>query len=92
MTEIKIVQSTPSELQELIELSVKSQLDEIKKNLSENNQNDKILSKDETAKFLKIDLSTLYRWTKKGKIKAFGIGNRVYYSMSDIMKALIPLN
>lgn len=92
MTEIKIVQSTPSELQELIELSVKSQLDEIKKNLSQNNQNDKILSKDETAKFLKIDLSTLYRWTKKGKIKAFGIGNRVYYSMSDIMNALIPLN
>jgi len=89
---VRLVQSTPTELEELIKQSLKSQLEGIKKDFSESNQGDKILSKEETAKFLKVNKSTIYRWTKGGRLKAYGVGNRVYYYMSDIMKALIPIN
>lgn len=50
------------------------------------------LTRQETADYLKVDLSTLYHWSKAGKLASFGIGNRVYYKLSDIEAALIPLN
>ena len=53
---------------------------------------DKLLSSRETADFFKVDLSTLWNWNKSGKLTPYGIGSRVYYKMSDIEKALIPLN
>ena len=55
-------------------------------------QNDEeLLTRTETAEFLKINSSTLWHWTNKGKITAYGIGNRRYYKRSDIMKALVVL-
>lgn len=92
MEQLKLVHSTASELEELIKLSLQSELNEIRKDFSEISKSCEILSKQETAKFLKVDLSTLYRWTKKGKIKAYGIGNRVYYYMTDILGALVPIS
>lgn len=92
MAEIKIVQTTPNELESLIKESVKTELETIKKDLSNQEEKDKILTREETAKLLDIDLSSLYRWTKKGKIKAHGIANRVYYYLSDINQALLPIN
>ena len=50
------------------------------------------LSRIEVKNLLKIDLSTLWSWTKKGKLKAYGIGNRVYYKRSEIEANLIPIN
>lgn len=50
------------------------------------------LTRGEVAELLKCDLSTLHNWCKKGKLKPFGIGNRVYFRRSDIEAAMIPLN
>ena len=56
-------------------------------------QNDEeLLTRIETAQFLKVNFTTLWSWTKKGKITAYGIGNRVYYKRGEIMKALVILN
>jgi excisionase family DNA binding protein len=44
-----------------------------------------ILSRKETAQLLGVDLSTLWAWTKTGKITSYGIGNRVFYKYSEIM-------
>ncbi|MEH6538100.1 MAG: helix-turn-helix domain-containing protein [Psychroserpens sp.] len=52
---------------------------------------DTLMTRKETVEYLKIDSSTLWSWTKKGKIKCYGIGNRRYYKRSDIDKALIIL-
>ena len=51
-----------------------------------------LLTRNETAEYLKIDTSTLWSWTNKGKIKCYGIGSRRYYKKSDIDKALVLLN
>ena len=52
----------------------------------------KLLSRNEVAKLLKIDLSTVHNWTKKGKLLAHGLGNRVYYKRSEVEAAIKPLN
>ncbi|MDO8315999.1 MAG: helix-turn-helix domain-containing protein [Flavobacterium sp.] len=41
---------------------------------------------------LKINISTLHNWTKKGTIIAYGIGNRVYYKRGELMASLIRIN
>ncbi|MFZ4931794.1 helix-turn-helix domain-containing protein [Chryseobacterium sp. Mn2064] len=51
-----------------------------------------LLTREETAKFFHVDLSTLHNWKKKGILMPVGIGGRVYYRMCDINKALTPLN
>ncbi|MCT4002242.1 helix-turn-helix domain-containing protein [Elizabethkingia anophelis] len=92
MSKIQFVQTTPDELENLIKESVRGELEKMKSNLSNTSEQEKILTRSETARLLDIDPSSLWRWTKKGKIKAFGIENRVYYYLSDINKALIPIN
>jgi hypothetical protein len=55
-------------------------------------QNDEeLLTREETAKLLRIDSSTLWHWTNKGKIKVYGIASRRYYKRGEIMKALVEL-
>jgi hypothetical protein len=59
-----------------------------KEDISKKTDEDRLLSRDDTAKLLMIDLSTLYHWTNKGKVTAYGIGARRYYKRSEIMLAL----
>lgn len=52
----------------------------------------KLLTREETAKFFHVDLSTLHNWKKKGVLLPVGIGGRVYYRMSDIEQALVQIH
>lgn len=52
-----------------------------------------ILTRKETAKLLGINLSTLWAWTRTGKLRSYGIGNKVFYRYSEILNlSLVPLN
>jgi predicted site-specific integrase-resolvase len=52
-----------------------------------------ILSRKATAQLLGINLSTLWAWSRTGKVRSYGIGNKVYYKYSEIISiSLIPLN
>ena len=42
----------------------------------------------ETAKFFKVNLSTIHNWTKRGKLIAYGFGSRVYYRKIDLLNTL----
>jgi hypothetical protein len=50
------------------------------------------LTRSETADLLKINLSTLFLWTKKGMLLSYGIGARVYYKRKEVEKSIIKLN
>lgn len=50
-----------------------------------------LLTRNEVSEMLKVDLSTLWLWQKKGKLIPVGLGNRVYYRRSDIESALVLL-
>jgi DNA invertase Pin-like site-specific DNA recombinase len=51
-----------------------------------------LMTRNEVAEYFKIDLSTLWNWTNKGKLIAYGIGARVYYKRSDIEKSMLRIN
>ena len=76
-----------TDLTQLIKDGVKSQLEDLKKTLNTHNP-DELLTREQTCKFLQIDSSTLWAWTKKGKVKAYGIGNRRYYKKAELLESL----
>lgn len=53
---------------------------------------DVLWTREEASERLKIDLSTLSRWTKQGKITAHSISGRVYYKELSIQEALVNLD
>jgi len=55
------------------------------------NPKEELLTRKETCEFLKVDPSTLWHWTNKGKVIAYGIGNRRYYKKQELLQSLIQL-
>ena len=95
MTTKELIQIENISVEELTEIIAEKLVDKLEKKIATliSNQNDEeLLTRTETAKILKVELTTLWSWTKKGKITAYGIGNRVYYKRGEIMKSLIILN
>lgn len=82
---------TVEQLQQLIGTSVRNGIYDLQKELQGQINEEELLTRDETCKFLKIDSSTLWAWTNKGKVKAYGIGARRYYKKSELMECLILL-
>ena len=65
----------------------KSIIPEITENLSaqfQPIQPTEYLTRSEVCKLLKIDMSSLHRWRKEGKIPSYGLGNRVYFKRSEV--------
>jgi hypothetical protein len=73
---------------ELINKEIRNQLQELKKDLLTKEANDELLTRKETCEFLKINSSSLWAWTKKGKVLSYGIANRRYYKRSELMDSL----
>ena len=95
MIKREILQVENISVEELTEIIAEKLVDKLEKKIATliSKQNDEeLLTRTETAKILKVELTTLWSWTKKGKITAYGIGNRVYYKRGEIMKSLIILN
>jgi excisionase family DNA binding protein len=49
---------------------------------------DEFLNRFQVAELLKISLTTLNDWTKKGYLKAYRIGNRVLFRHEDVLASL----
>ena len=79
------------ELADLLKSSLKHEFDNLRKSLSLSKE-DELMTREEACNFLKIDSSTLWAWSKKGKVKSYGIANRRYYKKSEILSCLTPIN
>ena len=82
---------TVEQLQQLIGTSVKNGIIELQKELQTKDNSEELMTREETCQFLKIDSSTLWAWTNKGKVKAYGIGYRRYYKKNELMECLTLL-
>ena len=49
---------------------------------------EKMLSREEVAQILGVDLSTLHRWNKNGVLKATRVGGKVLYSTQTVQQML----
>lgn len=90
MQQVQFIQTTPEKLQESILKGIKSQLEKLKEEYQPK-EPEEYLSRAEVAKMLKVDISTIHNWSKSGRLKRYGIGNRVYFKRSDIERAIVQL-
>ena len=81
---------TPEDLKQIIKDIFHSEIAEFKKQLA-SNEPDELLNSDETCEFLKITLTTLWRWTKNGKVTCYGIGKRRYFKKNELLENLVIL-
>ena len=86
-----LIMSTKN-IDELVDSIATTVIDRMSKLKPEKPQaQDELLTREETCDLLKINSSTLWHWTNKGKVKAYGIGNRRYYKRNEILENLTPL-
>ena len=84
MSSIQFIGTNPSDL--ISELK-NSLIPELKAQLSaqfQPKEPTEYLTRSEVCKLLKIDMSSLHRWRKEGKIPSYGLGNRVYFKRSEV--------
>jgi hypothetical protein len=79
------------QLQQLINTSVKNGIQEFQSEIQSKDNSEELLTREQTCDFLKIDSSTLWAWTNKQKVKAYGIGARRYYKRSELLECLTLL-
>jgi excisionase family DNA binding protein len=91
MKNIQFIQTSPEELEDRIFNRVKAELEELKKKFQPKEPTE-YLTRNEVKDLLKVDLSTIWNWQRKGKLRAYGIGSRVYYRRDEVEAAIKPLN
>lgn len=91
MKNVRLIDLTEERLVELFDERLAIKIDKLKRELLTQDANEELLSRDEAASLLKVDLTTIWSWSKKGKIQAYGIAGRRYFKRSEIMAAIKQL-
>jgi hypothetical protein len=87
---VQFIQTTPDQLQDAILAGVRAELEMLKKEFQPKEPTE-FLTRNEVRDLLKVDLSTVHNWTKRGRLKAYGIAGRVYYKRDEVQSAMKPL-
>ena len=88
---IQFIETSPEELENRIFSRIKAEFEELKKEFQPKEPTE-FLTRNEARDLLKVDLSTIHNWTRKGKLRAYGCGHRVYYRRDELEAAMKPLN
>lgn len=87
---VQLIQITEEKLTETILEGVKKELEQFKKQFQPQ-QPTKWISRNDVAKMLGVSFTTLYSWNSKKILIAYSIGNRVYYKLDEVNRALTPI-
>jgi len=63
-----------------------------KLNASSNNNSNTLLSADETCELIQIKRTTLWKWSKNGRLTSYVLGNRVYYKKAEVLNSIQRIN
>ena len=64
----------------------------LEKNSSNHNTHSQVYyTRKEVATLFSCSLSTVYNWTSRGILTAYGIGNRILYRVDEVHNSLIKL-
>lgn len=85
MKTVTSIELSPEELRELISAAIEEKLRTIP---TPQPSEERLLTREQAAEFLQVDLSTLHRWAQKGILSPRRIGGKVRYYYSDIQKIL----
>jgi excisionase family DNA binding protein len=87
---LQFIQTTPEQLINATINGVRAEIENLRKEFQPR-EPEELMTRQETANYFKVDLSTIWAWQKKGKIQGYGIGARVYFKRSEIEQVLTPL-
>ncbi len=87
---MKIIQATKEEVKEILNECLTSKIEDLKAQ-SQPKELQKYLTRKNVLEMLSISDTTLYNWTNKGILKAYGIGGRTLYRLDEIQNAIIEL-
>ena len=91
MQQIQFIGIDPNELkQELIKDLNNSLIPELSKYFQPK-QPTVYLTRKEISEMLKINLSTVHNWTKKGVLKGYYIQGRVFYKREEVESAIVQI-
>jgi DNA-binding transcriptional regulator YiaG len=90
MESIQII-TTPNEFKKEIVNDVKTYLDDFLKNFRPIPQKE-YLSRNDVAKMLGVDISTISNWQKSGKLNPLAISGRIYFLRSEVEASIKPIN
>jgi hypothetical protein len=94
MSQVQLIQVSPSELAELISEKVKAHLKSLflEIQVSPKEDDHDFLTRKETAALLKVSLVTIHDWSNNGILKPYKLGNRTYYKYSELLDTLFNSN
>lgn len=83
---LKVLQIKEVSVEELVDMISDRVYLKIEKRISEkpSKKEDVLLTRNDVSKYLKVSLTTIHHWTKGGVLKAYRIGNRVYYKKNEL--------
>ena len=84
----ELILTTKEELQEVVSQSVKNAIAESTPPPPDPDLRTDPYTKIEVCRLFKVALPTLDRWNKRGQLKSFKIGRRVYYAAADVHRKL----
>ncbi|WP_370477234.1 helix-turn-helix domain-containing protein [Tamlana flava] len=87
---ISLISQFQNSITEAILKGISSQLEDLKLNFQPKEPTE-YLTRNEVAELLKIDLSSVHNWTKKGILTSYQIGGRVYYKRQELEDAIVKL-
>ena len=87
---LQFIGTTPADMEDAIRQIIKEEIEDLKQDFQPKEPKE-YLTRSEIAEMFSVDISTVHNWTKKGKLIAYGIGNRVYYLRKEVEVAIKPL-
>jgi predicted DNA-binding transcriptional regulator AlpA len=69
---------------------IQKEIKEIKTNFQPKEPTE-FLTRNQVAKLLSVNLSTIHNYCKRSVLQPYGIGSRVYFKRSEVEKALVKL-
>ena len=90
MQQIQFIGIGLKELVNFIDEIIKNRFEDLKSNFQPKEPTE-YLTRNEVAKLLKIDISSVHNWTKRQILQAYQIGGRVYFKRKEIEEAIVKL-
>ena len=90
MTQIQLVGITPDALADLIDMRLNKRFNDVTKYLQPKEPT-VYLTRQEVAKFLSVDLSTVHNMTVKGILQKYQISGRVLYNRTEVENSIVKI-
>lgn len=82
---VQLITLTPEQLSQMITLSIREELQKFQSVMGEKSNEKDLMTRKEVCDYLQCCNTSLWTWTKNGKIKATKIGKKkIMYQRSDV--------